>query len=289
MSLPLRRVHFLYKLKSVLALGKNFIFSRFFMESKERILALFICLVSFPSFGFCQNQVIEYTEKPGTPKKIFVFIGELLQAKTVSARENYNEARFSATYRIIDRIYGNYASDTISFDVIQVSSDSSFKKNKYQLLMLTKDIAQNQNFVLWGDLYFDVFKTVNKQWAGSYMSKNGVIYANKKAMKPTKIKFSKESFYDIRGMTREEIDITYPEPYYKVKKNKAVPLLGNSIDEIFQHQKEGTLADAGIYDEPPELQVTEGGIVVEDVELEEVKENDPDSLNEAIERAYTAI
>ena len=254
---------------------------------KARILALFISLVSFQSFGICQNQVNECNERPGSPQKLFVFVGELLQAKIVSARENYNEARFSATYRIIDRLCGNFPGDTISFDVIQVTYDSAFKKNRYQLLMLTKDTAQNEDYVLWADLYFDVFKTVDKQWAGSYMSKNGVIYANQKTLEPKKMKFSKDAFYDTRGMTREEIDITYPEPFYKIKKDKAIPLLGNSIDEIFQHQKEGTLANADIYDRPEDT--TGGGFVVKDVALEEIKEGDPDSIKQVNEKAYLDI
>ena len=258
---------------------------------RVRILSFFISLLSFQSIAICQNQTNDCNEKPGAPRKLFAFIGELLQARSVSARENYNEARFSATYRIIDKICGNYPGDTISFDVIQVFSDSSFKKNKYQLLILTKDTAQNENYVLWADLYFDVFKTVNKQWAACYMSKrNSVTYVNEKVLKPKKIKFSKDAFYDTRDMTREEIDITYPEPFYKIKKDKAIPLLGNSIDEIFQHQKESTLANADIYD-LPELPVDTagGGIVVKDVQLEEIKEGDPDSVNQAIEKNYLTI
>jgi hypothetical protein len=259
---------------------------------KARILALFISLVSFQSFGICQNQVNECNEKTGSPQKLFVFIGELLQAKTVSARENTNEARFSATYKILDRICGNYPGDTISFNVIQVFYDSSFKKNKYQLLMLLKDTAQNEEYVLWAGLYFNVLKTFNKQWAGSYMSKNDIISEGQKALQPKKIRFSKDAFYDTRGMTREEIDITYPEPFFKIKKGKAIPLLGNSIDEIFQHQKEGTLAYADIYDRPEmQVDISGGGIVVQDVQLEEVekKKEDPDSVNLAIENAYLII
>jgi hypothetical protein len=257
---------------------------------KARILALFIILLSFQSFGICQNQGNECNERPRSPQKLFVFIGELLHARTISARENYNEARFSATYRIIDRFCGNYSGDTISFDVIQVIYDSSFKKNKYQLLMLIKDTANNEDYVLWADLYFNVFTTVNKQWAGSYMSKNDIKYEGQKALKPKKIKFSKEAIYETQGMTKEEIDIKYPEPFFKIKKNRAFPLLGNSIDEIFQHQKQGTLANAGIYDRPElSMDTVGGGFVVEDVQLEEIKEEDSDSVNLAIEYDYLTI
>lgn len=202
-------------------------------------------VVSLPVFGICQNQVTDCNEKPGAPHKLFVFIGELLQGKEiVSAKPNVNEPRYSATYRIIERVCGNYLGDTISFHVIDWVYDSTFKKNRYQLLMLIRDTTPGDDYVLWGGLYFNVAQGADKQWAGSYMSKNDVAFENQKARKPKRIRFSEKAFYDTRGVTREEIDITYPEPFFKIRKGKVIPLLGYTIDGIFRHEKDGTLAHA---------------------------------------------
>lgn len=258
------------------------------LTMKTHILALLISLVLFHSFGVCQNQIDDCNEKEGSPQKLFVFIGELLHAKDVSGEKRVNEVRFSATYRIVDRICGSYKGDTISFDVIQFRYDSSFMKNKYQLLMLTKDTGQNEDFKLWGYLRFDVFKTAKNQWAVPYMLKNDRDYAGLKPLKPKKTSFFEDAFYDIRGMTREEIDVTYPEEFYKIKKDKAIPLLGSSIDEIFQHEKEGTLANANMYDHLP-MDDPDRNIVVKEVEMAAFKEPDPDSLKQANEKAYLAI
>ncbi|MHA4847539.1 hypothetical protein ACX0G7_25460 [Flavitalea antarctica] len=254
---------------------------------KARILNLFISLLTFSSFGNCQTQTTGCNEKPDSPQKLFVFIGELLHAKRVSARQHVNEARFSATYRILERVCGNYPGDTISLEVIQVDYDSSFKRNKYQLLMLTKDTGQNEDFVLWGDLYFDVCKTVKNQWVCTYMPKYDIRQAGQKSLKPKKIRFTRNGFYNTKGMTREEIDINYPEPFYKIKKDRAIPVLGNSIDEIFQYQREGTLASVNIYDRP--VDTTDRHFVVADVELENIREEDTNSVKRALEIAYLAI
>lgn len=255
---------------------------------KTHILVLLISLVSFYSFGVCQNQIDNCNEKTGSPQKLFAFIGRLLDLKKVPAENHANQARFSATYRIMERVCGNYSGDTIRFDVIQTDYDTSFAKISNQFLMLTKDTAEYENFVLWGDLCFDVFKTVKNQWAVPYMLKNDRYYARARPLKPKKTRYFKNAFYNIRGMTREEIDITYPEKFYKIKNDKAIPLLGNSIDEIFQNEKEGTLADANMYDHLP-VDDPDRNIVVKEVEMAAFKEPDPDSIKQANEKAYLAI
>lgn len=219
--------------------------------------------------------------------KLFIFVGDLVQAKVLPARENVNEARFSARYKILDRVCGHYSGDTINFEVIQSMYDSSFKKTRYQLLMLTRDAASNENYALWGGFSFDVFRTSDRQWACSYLVTKEILYAGQKPLKLKKIHFSKDAFYDTRGMTLEEIDIRYPEPYYKIKKGRAIPVMGNSIDEIFQHEKAGALAYAGIYDLPPNL--NSASIPIKEVSLEEIKPVDADSVKRANERDYLSI
>ena len=229
-----------------------------------------------------------YIEKADSSKRKLFFIGELLHAKKVSAREYVNETRFSATYRIIDRICGIYTGDTIVLEVIEMFYDSSFMKHRFQLLMLTKDTAQNEVYKLWGKLYFDVFKTANNRWAGAYKPEYAIISADQKEVKPRKIRFSKDAFYNTAGMTREEIDKAYPEPYYKIRKDRAFPLIGINVDEISQHQKEGLLGNAGIYFRPS-LEAVVQGIDLESVEIEKVEVQNPDSVNQAYENAYSTI
>ncbi|HKH63821.1 MAG TPA: hypothetical protein VKA49_23460, partial [Flavitalea sp.] len=193
-------------------------------------------------------------------------------------RENYNEARFSAKYRIVEKVCGNYAGDTITFDVIKLQHDSSFKRSKYLLLILTKDSGQNEEFVLWGDLYNDLFKTANGQWVGPYSGQDIQYASGKSSLKPRRIKFSKEAFYNTTGMTREEIDITFPDPFYKIKKDKAIPILGNSITELFQFHKDGILRAEHIYSHPDTAGDGTGtSFVIQDVQLEEIQPYNYDS------------
>jgi len=195
-----------------------------------------------------QTNLNDCGENQNSPQKLFVFVGEFLEAKTVPARRNYNEARFVAKYRIVQKICGDYQGDTIVFDVIKLDYDSSFMRSKFLLLMLTKDAGEDEQFVLWANLYHDLFKTAKGLWASPYSGQDEIQYVSAESyLKPKRIKFSKEAFYDTKGMTREEIDITFPEPFFKIKKNKAIPLIGNSITELFQFRKDGILKVQNIY------------------------------------------
>ena len=240
--------------------------------------------------GFSQNPAGDCNENQDSPKKLFVFIGELLEAKTIAARENYNDPRFSVKYKILERVCGNYTGDTITFNIVSTDYDSSFKRDKHLLLILIKDTAENEDYHLWGRLYYDVFKTTSGQWAGVRMPKNDAIYAGQKArLTPVQIKFSKDAYYSTKGMTREEADIAFPERFFTMKKDKAIPLLGNSIAEIFQYEKMTTLSNENIYSYPELPADTSGdALVVKDIQLEEITQN-ADSLSQAIENAYQAI
>ena len=192
---------------------------------KARVLIVLIYLVCFHFTGICQQQTNDCNVQPGSPIKVFVFIGELLAVKKIPGEDRVNQARFLATYRIMERICGSYTGDTVRFNVIQIDYDTSFTKIRNQLLMLTKDTTEDNDYELWGDLCFDVFKTKNNQWAVPSMTKNETVTFGQKELTPRKMRFAKESFYDTKGMTKEEVGIVYYEPYYRIEKDRAVPVL----------------------------------------------------------------
>lgn len=254
---------------------------------QHKSIVILIGMLSFYICAHAQNVAADCGENPDSPQKLFVFIGERLSIKSVDARELYNETRFIATYKIIKKICGNYPVDTITFDVIDIQYDTSFARCKYLLLTLIKDTAQGGKLVLWGGLYRDVFKTRDGTWAATYDASDNTTYRGKPVLNPHKMRFSKNAFYNITGLTREEINIRFPEPYYKIKKNKVLPVLGNSIEEIFQFQKYGTLAESNIYTRPDTGQFYgDSGIVVKDVEILPLNE---DSLRHAGDSIYQTL
>lgn len=213
-------------------------------------------------------------------------MGELLHAKRLSAGDWIRQAAYATTYKIIDRICGDYPGDTLSFNMTVRAFDSSFRISKYQLLMLTKNISPDEYALSWSPLNFDIFKTAKKQWAGSRIDEYSGISYGQTPMKAQKIRFSRKAFYDTKGMTEEEVDVAYPEPFYKHKKHKAIPVMGYTIEQIFQFQKEGQLSTMGIYDPPAPDTSFPPPIDIKEVVMEEAPKRNPDSIKQALKDIY---
>ncbi|MGN6495295.1 MAG: hypothetical protein ACTHLE_25135 [Agriterribacter sp.] len=231
------------------------------------ILPLLVSVVSFQCTAISQQQNIDCNEHADSPTKVFVFVGELLDLNKIAGEKGVNQARFVATYRIIERICGKYDGDTIRFDIIQTDYDTSFAKIKNQLLMLTKDTTEHKDYVLWGGLCYDVFKTKNNRWAVPFMEKNNVVTIGQKELKLHKIEFAKDSFYDTKGMTKEEVGIVFYEPYYHIEENRVFPVMGSTIEEVFRYEQEGTLASAGAYERPEDPDLPN----IKEIEMVEIR------------------
>lgn len=229
-------------------------------------LVIIIGLLCIPFIGISQSSVFDCDEKPDSPKKLFVFIGELLNTEIIPADVRINNAKFKATYKIIERVCGIYFPDSITVEVIQTNYDSTFKRYPTQLVILTKDTVLNSPYNLWKDLYFEVLKTANNRWAVPLGSKDHLKDPIVKPSKYENIKFSNKSHINIIGLTQEEIDTNYPEFFYKIKNGKAIPKYGNTIDEIFELHKNRTLTYSGIYDGTLTNEVFE----YSDVEIEQI-------------------
>ncbi|MCF1716680.1 hypothetical protein L0U88_18710 [Flavihumibacter sp. RY-1] len=216
---------------------------------KVKLVAVLIGLLCIHFTGVSQISTSDCDEKPDSPKKLFVFIGELLKTETIPADVSTKNTKFIATYKIIERVCGTYIPDSITIEVIQAAYDPTFKPNRTHLVISIKDTTLNSPYYLWADLYYEVLKTANNKWAVPCIIKNHL--HDHTVLNPPKyenIKFSNESYYNVNGLTQEDIDTTYPEFFFKIKNGKAFPKYGNTIDDIFELHKERTLTYAGIYD-----------------------------------------
>lgn len=258
---------------------------------KVKLVAVLISLLCIYFTGVSQTSISDCNEKPDSPKKLFVFIGELLKTETIPDDDLINNPKLIATYKIIERVCGIYLADSITMEVIQSNYDSTFKKHPTHLVISMKDTSLNATYKLWRNLYYEVFKTANNKWAVPYRVKDHEYQKyGVKPLKSKRIKFSVSGFYELKGMTQEEIDITYPKPFYKVEKDKSYPKYGNTIQQILQHEKQDNLLSAGIF-EPlhPESDILNPNYTIHDVELEGITQKELDSTKNVKEKELLAI
>ena len=220
----------------------------------SKLLPIF--LYTFPLFCFAQQ---DCGENAGSDTKLFVFIGQKVEViNTPSEKDEIiNDAKFVATYKIIEKICGDFPGDTITFEVISTFIDSTFKGQNTTLFFLLKNVEENDGYQLWGDAYYDVYKTKDGRWASPLKTNDhpwspsiSLLPAIKRKLLlmslpgktfPAEIPFEQEVWYDISGMTREEIHLTYPDKYYKIEGQKAIAVYGNDVPQLFNIQKGGMM------------------------------------------------
>ena len=200
----------------------------------------------FIFFISCRNIEVKNMscgESISAKDKLFVFIGERLDVKTLPNKENLNEAKFIAKYKILEKVCGDFIGDSIEFKVINWFVDSSFKTNKIVLLFLMENKERKEGYELWGYLHFDLFKTKDGRWASPYPTDYYRLQTTNEttSVRPKRIEFAQEISYDIIGMTMTEVAEKFPSPYYFIKEGKAIAIYGNYVPELLQLQKDGIL------------------------------------------------
>lgn len=153
------------------------------------------------------------------------------------------DSRYLARYKVLQLVYGTYKEDTIEFIVYDHYGQPGFSKYKTVLLFVSK---------LKGKLYhekyqyFDVYKTTDNRWASPGDPYKFDSY-HKKELKPQKIKFKENVFYDLQQYDKDRIKSLFPQEYYRISRKKAYPLVGTYIEDLFTVKKEGVLKARGIF------------------------------------------
>lgn len=183
-------------------------------------------------------------ENPGVEGKMLVIVGEKISMEEIPQEEGSMYGKFLATYKINELVCGNYKRDTISFFAYDHYGDPGFSKFKNAMLFLS-----DYDSVIYQQLYqfFDVYKTKDGRWASSYQPED---YGRTNSVKPDSVEFVEEVSYNIIGGKKKLIKEYYPEPYFKITKEKAIAVWGNYLPELLQLKKEGVLKARGLFGPP---------------------------------------
>jgi hypothetical protein len=203
---------------------------------------LFSCFVLL----LAVHQAFGQSEKPS---KLYVFVGEKIEVKPfhIEAKPNtiIMDQGFKARYKVLKNLYGDFSKDTIEFEAYDHYGFPGFAKFTHVLLYISE---YNGRLYHEKYQYSPVYKIGNNRWAGPYAKIDYEHpYAKSTTLKPEKISFPPEAATDVTNYAPERIPVFFPQPYYTVGNGRAMPLMGNYIDELFQLKKEGILKARGIF------------------------------------------
>ena len=171
---------------------------------------------------------------------LFVFVGKQIPSGIIEKRLT---KYFKLKYQILQKTYGSYQGDTIDFLAYSDADSLEFTKYETVFLFLYKMNGQYYKLVM---PWYHVYQTVDGRWAsGAKWWEYGDIYPT--SIEPRRLQFKDSVYFDLKGMSQEQIDHWYPAKYYERKGDKARPVFGSYTDELFEIQKNGFLRDAKFF------------------------------------------
>lgn len=182
-----------------------------------------------------------------TPAAIYVFVGRKIQVEYENIPYYCNrfimDAKFKATYSILQQQVGVFPKDTISFEVYDHTGIPDFSAYENVLIFVAAYCGKlsHQKYQ-----YFDVYKTVDGNWASPgdpYKYDNH----HRKNLKAQNIQFADSVWFNLSGLSKEQINIRFPRPFYKIEGNKAIPIMGAYINTLIEVKKEGALKSLGLF------------------------------------------
>jgi hypothetical protein len=201
------------------------------------------------------NETISQVEKTipirknynGENNKIFVFVGEKISVEQKQQRQPSFDNAYIAKYLIVKKVFGEFLHDTIEFIAYDHYGIPPFSEFKNVLLFVSADSGfyYHQKY-----MYNDVYLTKNGKWAGAYAEEDyGHDYNKHTKIKPLIIDFVEPIFYPIKIIRSdsEVLTINYPKKYYKTIKEKAYPIYGNYVEELFILKRDGYLTAREIF------------------------------------------
>ena len=186
---------------------------------------------------------------------LLVFVGEIINIKRLPKTSEYQyivDFAYSAKYKVIQVVLGEYHYDTIEFEAHDHYGIPSFSKYKNVLLYLSQD--SNGKWIQQKYLYSAVYQTTEGRWAGPFDLQDYSDVKNKNInIKPEIIPFKDSIYLDIKWtlfykpkISKKTRDMWYPSPYYLIRGDSALVKMGNYVEELILLKKNGVLEARGI-------------------------------------------
>lgn len=195
------------------------------------------------------------TFKSERNNSMFVFVGERINILDTIAR-----------YKVLQRIYGCYAQDTITFTPLSAYGwHEDFGLHETAMLYVIK---KENEYRIWR--FDNVYMTKSGKWASPYLSQHANDYVRLK-ITPRRVDFTNEVVISTEFNFDYETEeyLQYSHPFYWTTGNKTIADYGIFAEDLFTLKKETVLTEAGYFG-PPEPDIEDETLMATDIQLEEV-------------------
>ena len=172
---------------------------------------------------------------------LFVFVGEKVLVEPIPTRQYSMDNGFKAKYVILQKVFGDFLSDTIEFVAYDHYGIPPFSKFTNVLLFVSADsgLYYHQKY-----MYNDVYKAKDGRWAGTYAWEDYAHENNKHTkVKPVRVDFLQRVSYPNK-MTDDDGKVltrSLPKPYFETIGDSSIAIYGNYVEELFILKRDGYL------------------------------------------------
>lgn len=194
---------------------------------------LYCLLLLFVLVAACKQPIQKAYDCPPFRDSLerLVFIGERISVERNDEQDTM-DATFTARYKIIEKVCGDYEDDTVDFTIYDHSGFLAFSNSQKVMLFLVKNSGSYYHGKY---LYYPMYRTKENRWASAfpvfkYLPEDSLLYP----FRPERISFSDTVSYDVTGLKKRQILTRYPPPYYRISGNRAYPVYGFHVQELLQ-------------------------------------------------------
>ncbi len=177
--------------------------------------------------------------------QLYAFVGEKISVKRIDPYYCGDvflfDGQYECVYKVIKNVYGKLQTDTIKFTAYDHYGIPHFSKHQYVLLFLGDYCGRlfHEKYQ-----YFDVYPTTDGRWARPGDPYEFDTNLPDKQVKTKPIKFKDSVAIDLSDKYPQE-KTRYVEPYFKIINEKAIPLVGAYLEDLFEIKKQGVLKARG--------------------------------------------
>ena len=142
---------------------------------------------------------------------------------------------FKLKYKVLKNLYNDLKVDTVEFVAYDHYGKPNFAEFKNVILYISK--SQDDKYYFHQKYQFNaIYKTKENEWIGLLNFGNRFLIDEGKKLNLKKIELYEIANVDLKNMREKYIEYYYPKPFYKIKKNKAIPVLGLPINDLIEYK-----------------------------------------------------
>ena len=223
---------------------------------------LTILLLILFSFSYSQKALkIDYYQE-NENLNLFAFIGEKISIEefdpnvikekkieidpengdTIIRKSFIMDRAFKLKYKVIRNLYNDLKVDTIEFVAYDHYGEPSFATLKNVILYISK--SEDKSFYYHRKYEFnEIQKTKKNEWIG--LLNFGSVYRIEEGLKLNlkKINLKKSANINLKNIPKQNIELFFPKPFYKIKDDEAIPVLGISIKDLINYKVENLIIE----------------------------------------------